>query len=99
MRCEPKQKYCRKRRTHLVPGNIDNSIDRKQEDSYKRGKTITLVGSRSQRESSTRKQHNSDDPKHQGWPPEFSPKPKPVACRMQGSPAAEESATNNCKDR
>src|SRR4029077_2450765 len=98
MRCEPKQKYCSKGRTHLVPGNIDNSIDRKQEDSYKRGKTITLVGSSSQRESSTRKQHNSDDPKHQGWPPEFSPKPKPDAFRMQCSHAAEGSITKNSKD-
>src|SRR5207244_12187590 len=61
--------------------------------------TITLVGSPSQRESSTNKQRNTDDDKHQGWPSEFSPKPKPVAFRMQGSRAAEGSVTKNCKDR
>src|SRR6267154_1767284 len=99
MRCEPKQKYCGKGRTHLVPGNIDNSIDRKQEGCYKRGETIALVGSRSQRERSTYKQRNTDDDKHQGWPSEFSPKPKPVAFRMQGARAAEGSVTKNCKDR
>src|SRR5882724_3474121 len=99
MRCEPKQKYCRKRRTHLVPGNIDKSIDRKQDRSDKRGETITLVGSRSQRENSTSKQRNTDDDQHHGWPAEFSPKPKPVAFRMQGSRVAQGSVTKNCKDR
>ena len=99
MHCETKQKYSRKRSTQLVPGNIDNSIDRKQEGGYKRGETITLVGSRSQRESSTHKQRNTGDDKHQAWPAEFSPKPKPVAFRMQGSRAAEGSVTKDCKDR
>src|SRR4051794_8061893 len=99
MHREPKQKYCRKRRTHLMPGNIDNSIDRKQERSDKRGETITLVGSRSQWESSTNKQRNTDDDKDQGWPAELSPKPKPVAFGMKGSRAAERSVTKNCKDR
>src|SRR5258708_10634148 len=99
MRCEPKQKYCSEGRTHLMPGNMDNPIDRKQDGSYKRSKTITLVGSRSQRESSTSKQRNTDDDKHEGWPFEFSPKPKPVAFRMQSARAAEGSVTKNCKDR
>src|SRR6266481_1531781 len=99
MRCEPKQKYCRKRRTHLVPGNIDNSIDRKQERSDKRGETIALVGSRSQWENSTGKQFDTGDDKQHGWPPDFSPKPKPIAFRMQGSRVAEGSVTKNCKDR
>jgi hypothetical protein len=82
-----------------VPGNIDNSIDRKQERSDKRRETITLVGSRSQRENSTGKQRDTDDDKHHGWPPEFSPKPKPVTFRMEGSRADEGSVTKNCKDR
>ena len=82
-----------------MPGNIDNSIDCKKEDCYERGETITLVGSRSQWESSTNKQRDTADDKHHAWPPEFSPKPKPVAFRMQGWCAAEGSVTKNCKDR
>ena len=74
MQREPKQKYCRKRRTHLVPGNIDNSIDRKQERGDKRGETITLVGSYSQRENSTNKERYTNDREYHRWPTEFRQK-------------------------
>src|SRR5436309_9631483 len=70
-----------------------------QERGDKGGETIPLVGSLSQRENSTNKQGDTDDREQHRRPPEFSPKPKPVAFRMQGSRAAEGSVTKNCKDR
>src|SRR5205823_14003993 len=74
-------------------------MDREQERSDKRGETITLVGSLSQRENSANKQGDTDDREHHRRPTEDRPKPKPVAFRMQGSRVAERSSTKNYKDR
>src|SRR5204862_5216564 len=90
---------CPKRCTHQVSRNIDDPMDRKQERGDKRGETITLVGPHSQRENSINKQRDTNDRKHHSWPPEFRPKPKPVAFRMQGALVATRTATKNCKDR
>src|SRR6266516_721940 len=74
-------------------------MDREQERGDKRGETITLVGSSSQRDNSTNKQRDTQDREHHRRPTEFRPKPKPVAFRMQGSRVAERSVTKNCKNR
>src|SRR5678815_2164518 len=74
-------------------------MDREQQRSDKRGETITLVGSFSQRENAADKQRDTDDREHHRRPTEFRPKPKPVAFRMQGSRVAKRSVTKNCKDR
>jgi len=57
-------------------------MNRKQERGDKRGETIALVGSLSQRENSTDKQRDTEDREHHPRPTEFRPKPKPVAFRM-----------------
>src|SRR4029453_4656969 len=95
---ESKQKYCRKRGTHLVSRNVDDPMDRKQERGDKGGETITLVGSHAQRENSINKQRDTNDRKHHRWPPEFRPKPNPVAFRRKGPRGARRSPTKNCKD-
>src|SRR6266513_1226663 len=74
-------------------------MEREQERSDKGGETITLVGSLSQRENSTNKQGDTDDREQHRRPPEFRPKPKPVAFRIQGSRVAERRVMKNCKDR
>src|SRR4029453_8240013 len=74
-------------------------MEREQERGDKGGETITLVGSFSQRENSADKQRDTDDREHHRRPPEFSPKPKPVAFRMQGWRVAKRSVTKNCRDR
>src|SRR4030095_6508604 len=74
-------------------------MEREQERGDKGGETITLVGSLPQRENSTSKQHDTENCEHDRWPPEFSPKPKPVALRRQGWPVVERSVTKNCRDR
>src|SRR6266550_4933429 len=74
-------------------------MDCEQQRRDERGETIPLVGSHSQWENSTNKHRNTNDRERQRWPPEFGPKPKPVAFRMQGSRAAERSVAKNCKDR
>src|SRR5437773_1311738 len=74
-------------------------MEREQERGDKRGETITLVGSLSQRENSTNKQRDTGDRQHHRRPTKFSPKPKPVAFRIQRSRAAKRSVTENCKDR
>src|SRR5947207_14025432 len=74
-------------------------MDREQERSDKRGETITLVGSLSQRENSANKQGNTDDREHDRRPTEVSPKPKPVAFRMQGSRVAGRRITKNCEEQ
>src|SRR6266480_3744402 len=74
-------------------------MDREQEHGDKRGETITLVGSHSQRENSTNKERDTNDREHHRWPPEFHPKPKPVVFWLQRSLVAKRSATKNSKDR
>src|SRR6266536_222033 len=74
-------------------------MEREQERGDKGAETIPLVGSLSQRENSTNKQGDTADREQHRRPPEFRPKPKPVAFRMQGSRAAERRVMKNCKDR
>jgi hypothetical protein len=74
-------------------------MDREQERGDKRGETVTLVGSYSQRENSTNKERYTNDREYHRRPTEFRPKPKPIAFRMSGWPVAERSVTKNCKDR
>src|SRR4029450_8665736 len=74
-------------------------MDREQKCGDKCGQTVTLVGSRSQRENSTNKQGDTDNRKHNRGPTEFRPKPKPVAFRMQRSRTTERRITKNCKNR
>ena len=78
--------------------NINNSVNCEQESRDKGGEPVALIRSFLQRKNSANQQGQAHDCDRHGRPSHFTPKPKPIAFRMQGARVAKRGVTKNCKD-
>src|SRR4030081_941027 len=98
MKRESEQKCCGKHCSDAMSGNIDKSVERKEDRSDERGEPVALIRSFPQRKNFPNDEDQSHDDKNDCDPAKLGPKPEPIALGMNRAAVAVRGCSKNRED-